>query len=424
MLNWKSTAQALVLLVLIITIAGCAPPQPPPTSTPRPTVPTNTPRPTETPPPSPTETPSPTPTQTPTEPPTETSTPTATPTTMPTPSPMPITPAPTDSPAPEPVAAAPPPAPAGDNLLTNPSFEAPCEDDIPHGWGYVRHEWSATRSVTADMYPSWIRSGERALLHGGRQRVHNVTPGTTYRFTAWGKAWSSVGEDRTVSVKPAPVNMRVCINTYASQTDPNDPKSAVCTELSNPYDTWQQFSLSAVAQEETIVVSVFSYPDTSGGKHAVGIWDDVSLTVASTPATPTPGPRSGERPAPAPFDAQAFYDAMEKAVSTTEQMVGQLDRLSLGEGGPGECDIFMNWYYDVAESPTYEGVPAAWRPIYEEYNWAIGHAVESSHHIVFLCSGDGGMLSRIEWGNARSGLSEARDQLHATMGKAETLLGN
>jgi hypothetical protein len=292
---------------------------------------------------------------------------------------------------------------------------------MPHSWERTHHYGGGNAtSLTTNDYPTWVRSGESNLVGSGRQHVYGVVPGTTYRFGAWGKVWSSIGEDRTVSVEPDPVDVWVCINVYGSRDGPQDQESAICSAPVRPYDTWQYLSVEAVAQEEHIVVSVFS--QHTGSKNWSAIWDDASLTAATVAATPTPVPAARPtRPGPVPFDAHALHNAMLQAQSDMVQMGGLLDRLM--DGGREECEPYIGWYDSLVASPMYDSVPPEWGGVYGEYVWAVERVLDSSHTVDFICSGEGGVLTNLDYGVARGGIIEALEQLIPAIETAAAMLG-
>ncbi len=255
---------------------------------------------------------------------------------------------------------------------------------------------------------------------GVKQTVYNVTPGVTYRFGAWGRAWSSTGEDRAVSIDPSPIDMWLCISTRGSVDDPSNAEVNVCSAPARPYDTWQYFWVDAVAQEEQILVRLMA--QHASDERGAAIWDDASLTVAPSAATATPAPTPlPTRPAPVPFDANALYNAMLQVRSDIEQMGGLLDRLY--NQGREECAPYVGWHYNLVQSPVYDGVPTDWGGIYGDYIWAVEHVLDTSHTIIFICSGQGGTVTELDYGVARSGINEALNRLGPAMDAAKTLLG-
>jgi hypothetical protein len=190
--------------------------------------------------------------------------------------------------------------------------------------------------------------------------------------------------------------------------------------MARPYDTWQYFSVDAVAKEEHIVVTLRSRG--TGDKHQAAVWDDASLTLASVAATTTPPSTPlPSRPAPVPFEANAFYDAMLKAQSDMQQMGGLLDRVALD--GPQDCGDFNAWYTGVATAPLYDGVPAEWSGIYNDYVWAIEHAVETNDHLFGICTGGGGKITDLEYGEARIGIHESLERIGPAIETAAAKLG-
>jgi hypothetical protein len=145
--------------------------------------------------------------------------------------------------------------------------------------------------------------------------------------------------------------------------------------------------------------------------------------------TPTPIPLAPDvasllsitRPGPVPFDANALHDAMLQARSDMEQMGGLLDRLV--NSGSESCEPYIGWYYSLMISPVYDGVSDDWGGIYGEYIWAVEHVLDTSHTIIFICSGQGGGVSQLDYGVARMGIGDALNRLYPAIAAAETLLG-
>lgn len=341
------------------------------------------------------------------------------------------TPTPTWTPAPT-VAAPPPPPPApaqlptGVNLLINPGFENGGE-----GWREeVVGGWPGVHTYSTNDYPQFIHSGQGAatLAISSRysdsfsyfQLVYGITPGVTYRFGAWGRFWSSLYEDRTVSVSPSNSFMYVCINTNG---DTNIGLATnVCSGWGRPVDTWQYFSVDAVANADHIaVLLVLNYDATNAPNHNEALWDDAHLEVASVAATPSPTPVPLARPEPIPFEGVVLRDSMTHLQWTIEQIGGQLDRLYNGE--PGSCSEFTGYYADVIRTTTYHSILPEWQNVYNEYIWAADHVVATNEVINSLCAHGGGALSAFNYGVARSGIYDSLARLIPAIATANALLG-
>jgi len=380
-----------------------------------------------------TATPTPSSTVTPMPPPTATATNTVTPTSTPSPTATPLptatatatstqtpTPAPTLPPAtPRPVSL---PAsgspPAGPNLLINPGFENGAE-----GWSPARGRppFQVTTYSTSD-YPSFVHSGQRAIYHQipqlYTQYVSGLVAGTTYRFGAWGKLWSSTGTDRAFSENPLTgMFIQVCIGT-AGDGDPFHA-ATVCSGRMAPIDVWQYLYVDAVATSDRIAVMLFTnVRSCCMAQNSEAVWDDAVLGLAPAAATPTPGPRTAPvRPGPVAFNAVALRDNMLSLRSSLEQLGGLLDR------GGGTCNEFWDYYYSFIAITTYDGIPVEWQGIYNEYLYAADHAISANESLNSLCVNGGGGLTGLNFGVARSGINESLDRLHPAINAANGLLG-
>lgn len=370
-----------------------------------------------------TETAVPTETETPTDTPEPTATNTATPTEEPsteTPTSAPTAVPATATTAPPPAAAPPPaPAPAGPNLLSNPGFEV----------GYQPWESPNGNTIfsfhTADSQPNFIHSGQRSLKGSGRvwQRVsNNITAGTTYRAGGWFKVWSSTQEDRNVSVNPADIRGRICLNTFGD--DAIDLPTTICSDWVRPLDVWQFISVDAVATNDrvTVILQVALFNNDNGAIHIESLWDDLTLGTAPTAATATPPPADGPvRPNPVGFEATALRDSMNGVRSAIEQAGGLLDRLYNGDSQT--CQEYQGYYDDAVRSATYSGVPEDWAGIYNDYIFAVENFLATNESINALCDDGGGVISALNYGAARQGINNSLDRLIPAIEAANAKLG-
>lgn len=405
----EEVAQATAVPTAVVTEIPAATATSAPTDT---AVPTEAP--TETATAVPTDTPEPTATNTatPTEAPTET------PTTAPTATAVPAT---STTAPPAPVAAPPPaPAPAGPNLLVNPGFEYGVE-----GWAQA----STNSLLDAGSVPQFVHSGQRSFLfppgYGSpriSQRVtNNIASGATYRAGAWFKIWSSSEDDRSVSVNPANVFGRICINTNGDDEATLD--TTICSSWVQPFDVWQFISVDAVSTNTQITVILqVTLNNTNGAAHIQPIWDDVTLGTAPVSATATPPPAAGPvRPNPVAFDPTALRDSMNSVRSTIEQEGGLLDRLYNGQGGT--CAEFQGYYDDAIRSATYSGVPEDWAGIYNDYIFAVEHFLATNENINSLCDNGGGGISSLNYGAARTGINDSLNRLIPAIEAANAKIG-
>jgi hypothetical protein len=377
-------------------------------------VPTNTATPTET--ATATAVPTDTTTPTPTAEPTEAATATAVPATATTAPPVPVS--------------APPPAPvvSAGNLLSNPSFELGNASWEVHNSGQ-----SIQNFYAAGNNPQFVHSGQQAAFQLGPmnastfrniyfQRVSgNVTPGATYRASAWIKIWSSSGENRLISENPGDFSARLCLNTMG-ESDPQLATS-VCTGFVRPLDTWQLISVDAVAASDRLSIMLVSeYTGANRPAHNEAIWDDASIAGAPSAATATPPPAAEPvRPNPIAFNPTALRDSMNGVRSAIEQAGGLLDRLYNGE--PGRCAEYQGYYDNAIRSATYSGVPDDWAGIYNDYIFAVEHFLATNESINSLCDNGGGTLSALNYGAARTGINDSLNRLIPAIEAANAKIG-
>ncbi len=221
----------------------------------------------------------------------------------------------------------------GPNLLQNPGFELPHVQSIPGKENcFIAAPWVAwyvedspeeqakgyrvapeyKGSTWADHPGNRVRSGEFAqqwfksfgnFQAGVFQVVPNVTPGARYRFEVWAMAWSCDDESKgkcsgATSGNPSPMHMRIGIDPTGG-TDVFSP-AVVWSDEQNPYDAWQLFAVEAVAQNSSLTVFFYSYPDYRSQDNNVYI-DDASLVLMAPPPTPTPPPTNTPTMTPTPL---------------------------------------------------------------------------------------------------------------------------
>lgn len=388
--------------------------------------PTNTAVPTASPtiPPTATATASPVPTNTPS--PTATATATVTPSPLPTatatmtvtPTPFPVTPTTTPRPVSFPSGGS---IPSGPNLLVNPGFELGTE-------GWFQRDAASITLIDSSEFPGDVYSGAKSALTVGFsprtttqmdfQRVTGVVPGATYRFGIWVKIWSSTGDDRTISENPGDFVGQLCINIVGDD-DPALP-TTLCSGYFRPLDTWQFVTFDAAASGDAITVMFRSF--FSGGnrpKHNGAYWDDAVLGLAPVAATPTPLPPS--RPAPIPFNAAALRDNMLNLRTNLQNLGGLLDRLTHGQGGT--CQEFWGFYNTLITITTYDGLPAEWQTIYNDYLYAADHAITTNSPIDDSCKNGRGTITPLNYSVARTGINESIDRLSPAIDAANALLG-
>lgn len=215
------------------------------------------------------------------------------------------------------------------NLLQNPGFEgeyhsyaprtaqehADCPLNIcttvqiPSGWQpWWAKEWDT--DVNPEYKPATqpfanrIHSGDRAGQYFSFYRTHKagfyqqaaVPANATVQFTIWGQAWVS-NDDSGGSDRGAPINMRVGIDPTGG-TNPYSG-NVVWSGTVQPWDAYQQFSVTARAQGSTVTVFTYAAPSFPM-KHNDVYWDDASLVVAGAGAAPPPAPSPAPAPAPSP----------------------------------------------------------------------------------------------------------------------------
>ena len=173
------------------------------------------------------------------------------------------------------------------NLLTNATFESGFgADGVASGW----LKWVVSGSPTYKQITSsvdvkrvsegasaqQIEGADIAYVAGLQQTVAGLTTGKTYKFSVYGHAWATTGDDSNVSTDT--INLRVGVgsgSTYAA--DPNIKWSAVYS-YTNSYGL---MTVEFVATDTT--ATVFTWAEASAArKHNDVYWDNATFVEVST----------------------------------------------------------------------------------------------------------------------------------------------
>lgn len=200
------------------------------------------------------------------------------------------------------------PAAQGTNLLQNPGFEQPYSGGVANGWQRWNLETPKQDQECLVAYhftPKWNVETGSALIRDGAasQYIGNnwdtwsagvyqnvpATPGTTYRFTFFGRGRG------TNEPSPAPSESGLQINMRAG-IDPNgsglwNDADVVWSSFGSPHDQWQEFTVEATATGNQITVFTSANWAVTGinqCRQFLDTWYDAAQLVALTPPTPVP----------------------------------------------------------------------------------------------------------------------------------------
>lgn len=225
------------------------------------------------------------------------------------------------------------PAAQGANLLQNAGFEQPFSGGSAQGW--QRWNRSTARQdqeclVAYHFEPKWnvetssgfVRDGAASQYvgnnwdtwSGGVYQTVPATPGTTYRFTFYGRGRG------TNEPSPAPSESSLQMNMRAG-IDPNgsglwNDADVVWGAAGSPHDTWQQFTVETTATGNQITVFTSADWGVTGVNQCrqfLDTWYDAASLVAQTPATNTPAPQPTQA---APTATATFAPAPTGGVPT------------------------------------------------------------------------------------------------------------
>lgn len=217
------------------------------------------------------------------------------------------------------VSMAAPPA-QGQNLLQNPGFEQPFSGGVAQGWigwNKATEKQDDACLVAYHYQPKWnlettgtfVREGASSQYvgnnwdtwGGGVFQTVPATPGTTYRFTFYGRGRG------TSEPSPAPSESGLNMNMRAG-IDPNGSGNwadgdVVWSGAGSPHDTWQAFTVEAVATGNQLTVFTSADWGVTGVNQCrqfLDTWyDSAALVAATPPPTDTPPPQPTLPPATA-----------------------------------------------------------------------------------------------------------------------------
>jgi hypothetical protein len=196
----------------------------------------------------------------------------------------------------------------GANLLQNPSFEQPFSGGSAQNW----QRWSMSTPRTDEeclvayhFQPKWNVETNAALIRDGAasQYVGNnwdtwgggvyqtvaATPGTTYRFTFFGRGRGTNEPSPAASESGLQMNMRAGIDPNGSGVWSDG--DVVWGPAGSPHDAWQQFTVEATATGNQITVFTSSNWGVTGVNQCrqfLDTWYDAAQLVAQTPPTAVP----------------------------------------------------------------------------------------------------------------------------------------
>ena len=208
------------------------------------------------------------------------------------------------------------------NLLKNPGFERPYNDDgAASDW--VRWDEVSSSDQFGDCEngymksPNWSEETNSDLVNSGFVSQHignqwdtwhagvwqnvSVNPGSTYRFTFWARGRG------TNDQYPAPSDGSLNMNVQAG-IDPSGnggfwyDADIVWSGTANPHDNWQQVSVETTAVNNTITVYTSANWAVKGVNQCrahLDVWfDTAELIEVGPPPTNTPPPQPTSPPAP------------------------------------------------------------------------------------------------------------------------------
>ncbi|MCW5862429.1 MAG: carbohydrate binding domain-containing protein [Anaerolineae bacterium] len=219
------------------------------------------------------------------------------------------------------------------NLLQNPGFEQPFSGGAAGNW----QTWSRSTPRSDDaclvayhVLPKWnvetaagfVREGTASQYvgnnwdtwSGGVYQTVAATPGTTYRFSFYGRGRGSNESSPAASETALQMNMRAGIDPNGS--GPWNDADVVWGAAGSPHDAWQQFTVSATATGNQITVFTGADWGVTGVNQCrqfLDTWVDAAELAAQTPPPATAAPT---QPPPTPAPVQTSGVPTEPAAAT------------------------------------------------------------------------------------------------------------
>lgn len=222
----------------------------------------------------------------------------------------------------------------------------------------------------------------------GLLQVVDVPANAEVQFSIWGQAWSSTS-DSDFSDFPTPVNMRIGIDPTGN-TNPYDP-NIVWSDYKQPYDSYQQFTVEAQAQGDTVTVFTISSPDEAR-KHNDIYWDNASLVATGQgEAPPPPTATAGSTDTGGETDNSGDADAGDAGdTGNTDNTSGETAPPAVAQGPAGAPtatpDAEGVIYYEAQDGDSYWSIAARHEltidEIYELNNAGEGDFVQPGELIV------------------------------------------
>ena len=253
-----------------------------------------------------------------------------------------------------------------DNLLENPSFERPFPNGIAENWqNWFRDDPANTRDPDClngyHFRPKWRDELNTDRIHEGftSQYVGNnwdtwqagvfqtvtVTPGTTYRFSAFARVYAS-NEMGATSQNDLQANVRVGIDPNGSELWSD--ADIVWSGTGSPHDTWQQFSTEVAATGDKITVFTAADWGVQGinqCRQFLDVWfDSAELVEVLPPATATPPPPP-TLPPPPPATNTPVSEATPTATSAVPTIAPTATAVPTNTPVPG-ATICVNAFAD------------------------------------------------------------------------------
>jgi hypothetical protein len=217
------------------------------------------------------------------------------------------------------------------NLLVNPGFEGEfrlwnerADKQVAQDWYpfWVKSQPADDQQAEEPTYaqcvvdeqPTRVRSGRASQMYStdggahaaGLMQTVTVTPGQVVRFTAYGQAWSTTGDDPGRSVSPGNVLLRIGLDPEGGSNP--FAESVIWSDEKQVYDAYDEgFMVEARADHSEVTVFLFSAAEQRR-QHTQVFWDDASL-VAVTDSPP---------------DTVTTLSAVTLALESQSRLVGDL----------------------------------------------------------------------------------------------------